>query len=140
MAAFKVLLRKTGEVGFEIDVTPETLISEIKAEHGLGGCMLSYKGHRKGTASVADIGIQPRETISVVKTGTSLEQQSALRMKKGQKRATAHSHLNLHTQTQGVILTGMMTECQLLGQKFDAIKNAVERNTKPNPERDALGI
>ena len=36
-------------------------------------------------------------------------------------------------------MAGMMTERQLLRQTFDAVKDAVERNAKPNPELHVVG-
>ena len=165
MVAFKIFLRKTGEDKVEVEVTPETSMSDIKVKHSLVGYMLSYKGPRKNTATVADLCIQPGETLSVVKTGTPPVQQTAMRMKKGQKRSTAHSQFNLHAQTTETVVGAVMAECQhvgdqvntvgvTLGVQIDAVggqvaavkadvaayKEAVSQNTQPNPTLLAFGL
>ena len=53
MVAFKIFLRKTGEEKVEVEVEAETSMSDIKVKHGLVGYMMSYKGPRKNTATVA---------------------------------------------------------------------------------------
>ena len=96
----------------EVEVTPETTMKQIKDSHELVGYVLSFKGHRKNIESVADIGIQAGETISVVKTGLTPEQKAAWRLKSGRSQKTnAHSHL--HAQTQATVVGAVMEESEL---------------------------
>ena len=114
MAAFKVFLRKTGETGVEVEVTPETLMSDLKVRRDLVGYTMSYKGHLKNATRMADLGIKAGETISAVKTRQTPVRQVELRLKTGHIIwTTAHSHLNLHVQTQAMVVSAVMEESEL---------------------------
>ena len=114
MAAFKVFLRKTGETGVEAEVMPETLMSDLKVRRDLVGYTMSYKGHLKNATRMADLGIKAGETISAVKTRQTPVRQVELRLKTGHIIwTTAHSHLNLHVQTQAMVVSAVMEESEL---------------------------
>ena len=71
-AAFKVFIRKVGEEGQEVEVTPESTVGEIKAQQGLKGYSLRFKRytHRSGmlrhpcaNVKMTDLGVKAGETI-----------------------------------------------------------------------------
>ena len=111
MIPFKISLRKVGEAGQEVEVMPETTVGEIKAQQDLKGYGFRFRGPRKDSATMADLGIKVGETIHVCKTAPSVVRQAALRLKTGEcKKSNAHNHLNLHAQTQGVVVDAVMME------------------------------
>ena len=68
MNPFKISLRKVGEECQEVEVTSETTVREIKAGQDLKGYGFRFKGPRKDSATMADLGIKVGETIHVCKT------------------------------------------------------------------------
>ena len=126
MAAFNIFIRKAGEEGQEVEVTPQTTVGEIKAKR-LKGYAVRFKGPWKDGAKMADLGIKDGETINMCKTGRSAVQKASLRLIKGDtKKSTAHSHLNLHAQTQGVVVEAVMAEGQRVSGKMDELRDDVQ--------------
>jgi hypothetical protein len=124
MAAFKVFIRQSGEEGKEVEVTPETTVGEIKAQKSLKGYAFRFKGSWNDSSKMVDLGIKAGETINVFKTSLTPEKKAALRLKAGEgKRSTAHGHLNLHAQTQGVVVDAVMSEGQKVADKVDKVKD-----------------
>ncbi len=98
-----------------MEVKPETTVAEIKAKLNMKGHVLCFGGNRKDGHSMADLGIKRGETINVFKTAPGSARQASLRLKKGKenggtRKSTAHDHLNLHQQTQGVVVEAVMRE------------------------------
>ena len=105
MPAFKVFIRRTGGVPTEVDVTAETTMQQIKVSHDLIGHVLTSRGNRKGSDSVADIGIQAGVTISVVKTGWNPKDKAVWRMGRGDtQHSTAHDLAKLETSMVGALM------------------------------------
>ena len=114
MAAFKVFIRRTGGVPVEVDVTPETTMHQIKVSHDLVGYTMTFRGNRRGADTVAAIGIQVGETISVVKTGLTPEKKSAWRLGRGDiHTSTAHDLAHLHARTEATVVGAVMEESEL---------------------------
>ena len=130
MAAFTIFIRKVGEEGQEVEVTPETTIGELKAQQGLKGYGFRFKGPWKDSAKIADIGIKAGETLNVCKAAPTPKQQAALRLKSGDtKKSTAHTHLNLHAATQGVVVAAIMAEGQQVSGEVQEVKTVSRRSS-----------
>ena len=115
--SFRIFVRKTGEAPQEVHVTPTTTVAEIKAQKDLKGYVCCFKGNRKDGDTMTTLGIQSGNTINVFKTAQSPAYQAAKRLQRGKAKgrtaqSTAHAHLNLHRQTQEVVVEAIMTESQ----------------------------
>ena len=63
-AAFKVFVRKVGEEGQEVEVTPDTTVRKIKAQHGLKRYFFRFNGLWHNNAKkMTDLGVEAGETI-----------------------------------------------------------------------------
>ena len=82
MAAFTVFTRKVGEEGQDLEVKPETTVGEIKAQQGLKGYALYFKGRWKDSAKMKDLGIQSGDIISACKTGYKPGQRAGKKLEK----------------------------------------------------------
>ena len=120
MAAFGIKLRKTGEVGKEVQVTSATTVRELKAQEGLQGCQLYFKKTLKDADTMEGIGAG--ETISVWKTAPAASLQAGLRLKNGQAKRS-HNHAQLHAASTGVMVGAVMEEGQRVVGKVEEVKD-----------------
>ena len=73
-----VRLRRTGEEGFDEDVTAATTVGQLKARNGLQGWALRFRSAWKDADTTAKLGAQARDVISLCKSGYINEGFSAL--------------------------------------------------------------
>ena len=120
MTAFQIIIRKSGEEGHQINVRPETTISEIKAQERLQGFAFRFKGQIKDATTMAAMGIKPGEIINVYKTAPTGATQSALRLKSG-KIKRSYNHAQLHAASTGTVVEAVMSESQRVAGKIEAV-------------------
>jgi hypothetical protein len=120
MTAFQIIIRKSGEEGHQINVRPETTISEIKAQERLQGIAFRFKGQIKDATTMAAMGIKPGEIVNVYKTAPTGATQSALRLKSG-KIKRSYNHAQLHAASTGTVVEAVMSESQRVAGKIEAV-------------------
>ena len=133
--SFRIFVRKTGEAPQEVHVTPTTTVAEIKAQKDLKGYVCCFKGNRKDGDTMTTLGIQSGNTINVFKTAQNPAYQAAKRLQRGKAKggtaqSTAHAHLNLHRQTQEVVVEALMTENQQTREAVAKVRVGVEHLTE----------
>ena len=142
-SSFKIFVRKVGEDPQEVFVTPTTTVAEIKAQKGLKGYVLCFKGHRKVADTMSTLGIQAGDTISAINTSHSGEYQAAQRLKRGKEKggsafSRAYTHLNMHEQTRATVVAAVMDESQktrndIAGMHEDLKTLAAAQSANPAP-------
>ena len=133
--SFRIFVRKTGEAPQEVHVTPATTVAEIKAQKDLKGYVCCFKGNRKDGDTMTTLGIQSGNTINVFKTAQNPAYQAAKRLQRGKAKggtaqSTAHAHLNLHRQTQEVVVEALMTESQQTREAVAEVRADVQKLTE----------
>ena len=130
--SFQIFVRKTGEAPQEVHVTPTTTVAEIKAQKDLKGYVCCFKGNRKDGDTMTALGVQSGDTINVFRTAQNPAYQAAKRLQRGKAKggtaqSTAHAHLNLHRQTQEVVVEALMTENQQTREAVAEVRVGVEK-------------
>ena len=132
---FRIFVSKTGENPQEVHVTPTTTVAEIKAQKDLKGYVCCFKGNRKDGDTMTTLGIQSGNTINVFRTAQNPAYQAAKRLQRGKAKggtaqSTAHAHLNLHRQTQEVVVEALMTENQHTREAVEEVRVDVQKLTE----------
>ena len=84
---------------------------------------------------MVDLNIKAGETISACKTSHNPEYKASLRLNKGDgKKSTSHSHLNLHAQTQGVVLEAVMAEGDRVCGRIKSVEGLIRGEDAPRVE------
>ena len=148
--SFRIFVRKTGEAPQEVHVTPTTTVAEIKAQKDLKGYVCCFKGNRKDGDTMTTLGIQNGGTINVFRTAQNPAYQAAKRLHRGKAKggtaqSTAHAHLNLHRETQEVVVEALMTENQQTREAVAEVRVGVEKlldfhEKSPPPRLDDLDV
>ena len=148
--SFQIFVRKTGEAPQEVHVTPTTTVAEIKAQKDLKGYVCCFKGNRKDGDTMTTLGIQNGGTINVFRTAQNPAYQAAKRLQRGKAKggtaqSTAHAHLNLHRETQEVVVEALMTENQQTREAVAEVRVGVEKlldfhEKSPPPRLDDLDV
>ena len=129
----------------ETQVTPETTMRDLKARCDLKGYQLSFKGTRNDGIRVADLGIQPGETISAIRTGYTPGNQASWRKKTGRSKVS-----RVHDVVEAVMNEGGKVSREVAdvgaGVKkladdvktiakdtVELLKPVISENTQPNP-------
>ena len=129
MASFKIFLQEKDKVSKDIEVTPQTSVDMIRKNFNLKGLTCRFKKQLNNAQTMEEIGIKPGETIAVYKTGLDGKRQAELRIGKGTTKKSKYNHVQLHKQTQEVVIN----ESNRVTTQINRLTEAIEQKTRPAP-------